>query len=46
MQTTTSTNNLKKKSNPFLGKLLQLLIKKTSADKRIAFYGHDPLKTK
>lgn len=46
MQTTTLTNKQEKKSKPVLNKLLQLLMRKTDADKRIAVYGRDPLKEK
>jgi hypothetical protein len=46
MQTTTLTNKQEKKSKPILNKFLQLLMRKTDADKRIAVYGRDPLKQK
>jgi len=45
MQTSTLTNKTEKKGKPFLDKLFQLLMKKTNADKRIAFFGRDPFKT-
>lgn len=46
MQATTLTNKSEKKSKPLLDKFLQLMMKKTNSDKRIAFYGRDPFKTK
>lgn len=46
MQTTTLINKQEKKTKPALNKFLQLLMRKTDADRRIAVYGRDPLKTK
>jgi len=46
MQTTTSINKQEKKNKPVLNKFLQMLVRKTDADKRIAVYGRDPLKEK
>jgi hypothetical protein len=46
MENTTLIQKQEKKSKPVLNKLLQLLMRKTDADKRIAVYGRDPLKEK
>ncbi len=46
MQTTTSISKPEKKSKPVLNKLFHLLMRQTDADKRIALFGCDPLRTK
>jgi hypothetical protein len=46
MQTTFSITKSGKRNKPVLNKFLQLLMRQTDSDKRIALYGRDPLKAK
>jgi hypothetical protein len=46
MQTTLSIIKPVKRNKPVLNKFMQLLMRKTDSDKRIALYGRDPLKSK
>jgi hypothetical protein len=44
MQTITLKTKQEKRTKPVLNKFLQLLMRQTEADKRIAVFGRDPLK--
>jgi len=46
MQATTLKTSQGKRNKPVLNKFLQLLMRRTESDRRIALYGRDPLKVK
>jgi len=46
MQTTTLKTSQIRRNKPVLNKFLQLLMRRTEADRRVALYGRDPLKEK
>jgi len=46
MQTTTLKTSQTRRNKPVLNKFLQLLMRRTEADRRVALYGRDPLKEK